>query len=131
MQSHDNRAAIETALYQPLDPRLHRLLTERVELYRAAGVLDLTHVLVIEPGDTEQAIIDAIGMSPLVNPIDCIRYGAAGFQPYWDGPVCRHDGWYELVITVGDSGFAFILLIANAEGVLPELLDLCCAHASA
>ena len=131
MQSHDNRAAIEAALYQPLDPRLHRLLAERVEQHRAAGVLDLTHVLVIEPGDTEQAIFNAIGMSPLVNPIDGIRYGATGFEAYWDGPAWRHDGWFELIITVGNDGFAFVLLVADTDGIIPELLDLCRTYASA
>jgi hypothetical protein len=94
-------------------------------VYRKAGLLDLTHILVIEPGDTEQAIVDAIGFSPLVSPLDGWRYGSNNFHPYWDGPVWRHDGWFELIVTVGNDGFAFILLIADEPGMLPELLDLC------
>lgn len=129
MLSFDNRAAIEAALNLPLEPRLHRLLTDRVEHYRAAGVLDLTHMLVIEPGNTEQDIADAIDFSPVVNSMDGSRYGSAGFQPYWDGPLWRHDGWFELIVTVGNGGFAFVLLIADADGVLPELLDLCRTNA--
>lgn len=129
MQSYDNRAAVEAAPTLNLEPRLQGLLIDRVKLYREAGLLDLTHILVIEPGDTEQAIVEALSFSPLVDPIDGVRYGSAAFHPFWDGPIWRHDGWFELVITVGNSGFAFILLIADADGVLPELLHLCRAHA--
>ena len=131
MQSYDNRTAIEAAATLNHDPRLHRLLVDRVDLYREAGLLDLTHILVIEPGDNEQAIVDVIGFSPLVNPLDGKRYGSADFHPHWEGPIWRHDGWFELIVTVGNDGFAFILLIADADGVLPELLDLCRTHASA
>lgn len=131
MHSYENCAAIEAAPAMRVEPQLQRLLFERIELYRSADLLDRTHILVIEPGDTEQAIIDAINFSPLVDPLDGVRYGSADFQPSWDGPVWRHDGWYELIITAGNDGFAFILLIADADGVLPELLDLCRTHASA
>lgn len=131
MHSYDNRAAIEAAPAKHFDPRLQRLLLERIDLYRTTELLDRTHLLVVEPGDIEEAIVDAIGFSPLVNPIDGVRFGSDDFQPYWDGPVWRHDGWYELVITVGNAGFAFILLIADADGVVPALLDLCRTHASA
>lgn len=123
--------AIDAALRLLLEPHLRRLLTDRIDHYRAAGLLDLTHIVVIEPGDTEHNIIEAIGFSPLVNPMDGARYGSAVFHPYWDGPLWRHDGWFELIVTVGNSGFAFVLLIADADGVPLALLDLCRAHASA
>ena len=129
MQYYDNRAAIEAAPAMQHKPRLHRLLLDRVALYREAGLLDLTHLLVVEPGDTEQAIIDKVGFSPLVNAIDGVRYGSADYQG--DGPIWRHDGWYELVVPVGNDGFAFVLLVADADGIIPELLDLCRTYATA
>ena len=126
MQSYNNRAAIEASLHMPLEPRLHRLLTGRVEQYREAGVLDLTHILVIEPCDTENAIIETIGFSPLANPMDGARYGSSIFQPYWDGPIWRHDaGYYELVVCMGNLGFAYCLFITNAEGMIADLLSMC------
>lgn len=131
MHSYDNRTAIEAAQTIQHEPRLHRLLIDRVELYREAGLLDLTHILAIETGDTEQAIVDAIGLSPLISPLDGERYGKADFQPCWDGPIWRHDGWFELIVTVGNDGFAFILLIADEPGMLPELLDMCRTYARA
>lgn len=122
MQSYATMAAIEAALRQPLEPRLHRLLTSRVEQWRAAGVLDMTHVLAIELGDTEASIIETIGLSPLID-LDGVSYPSPDF--HWDGPIWRHDGWFEHIVTVGNSGFAFALFIQDAAGVIPELLDLC------
>lgn len=80
---------------------------------------DLTHILVIEPGDEEGDIIDAIGFSPLVSRIDGIH-----LQPDWDW-IDRHEGWWEPVYTVSNDGFAFILFVQDAPGVLSDLLDLC------
>ena len=128
MQSYDTRASIEAALHLPLEHRIHRLLLKRVEQWRAAGVLDMTHVLVIEPGGTEAAIIEEVGFSPLID-LGGARYPSADFDPYWDGPIWRHDGWFELIVTVGNSGFAFVLFIQDAAGTLPDLLSMCRDHA--
>lgn len=126
MQSYDNRARLEGALHLPLEPRLHRLLTDRVDQYRSASVLDMTHLLVIEPGDTEATIIEAIGFSPLID-LDGTHYPSAEF--HWNGSIWRHDGWFELIVTVGNSGFAFVIFIQDAAVVIPELLDLCRIYA--
>jgi len=107
------------ALRQPLEPILHSLLHGRVADALACQLGGLTHFLVIEPGDHEGEIIDAIGFSPLVSRIDGIH-----LQPDWDW-IERHDGWWELVYTVSNDGFAYILLVQDAPGVLPDLLDLC------
>lgn len=107
------------ALNQPLAPNLHKLLLGRIQDALALGLGNLTHILVIEPGDAEADIIDAIGFSPLVSRIDGIH-----LEPDWDW-IERHEGWWELVYTVSNAGFAFILLVQDAHGVLPDLLDLC------
>jgi hypothetical protein len=51
--------------------------------------------------------------------LDGIRH-----QPDWDW-IARHQGWWELMYTVGNSGFAYIVLVQDAARVLPELLALC------
>lgn len=107
------------ALNQPLEPTLHKLLHGRIQDALALELGDLTHFLVIEPGDAEGDIIDAIGFSPLVSRIDGIH-----LEPDWDW-IERHEGWWELVYTVSNDGFAFILFVQDAPGVLPDLLDLC------
>ena len=124
MISLHDRASIKAALSLRLDDTLRELLEDRIEAYDASGVLDLTHLLIIQPADTEQDIITEVGLSPLTNPLDGSRFGSPGFQPWWDW-LKRHDGWFELGICVANSGFAFVLLIQDAEGVDPQLLALC------
>lgn len=112
------------ALLQPLDPRLHDLLSGRIDDAVALGLDHCTHFVVVQPGDTEGDLIDAMGFSPLVSRIDGIH-----LQPDWDW-IEHHEGWIELVYTMG-TDFAFIVFVQNAEGVLPELLELCRAGMTA
>lgn len=59
--------AILAALRTPLAPDLHDLITTRLQDAFACDLADLTAILVIQRGDTEAQIIDAIGFSPLVS----------------------------------------------------------------
>jgi hypothetical protein len=116
--------AIVAALHTSLAPDLHDLVASRLQDAFACELADLTHILVIQPGDTEAQIIDAIGFSPLVSRMDGHR-----LQPDWDH-IEPHPRWHELIYTVGDSGFAFLVFVERADGVLPELLALCDAGAN-
>lgn len=129
MLSIYDTASAKEALNQPLDPDLRAAITAKLEQAKAAGLADLTYILVIQPGDTEAAIIDEIGFSPLCNPTDGIRFGEPDFQPYWAW-LQDAGGWYELIVTVGNSGFAYLLFVMKAEGVLPDLLAMCAAYAT-
>ena len=128
MLSLYDQAKMEAALASPVDPRLHQLLADRIHDAAETELLGLTHLLVIQPGDCEHTIAEEIGLSPLTNPIDGARFGSPDFQPWWDF-LEQRDGWFELVICVSNSGFAFILLIEDADGVQPELLSLCRTYA--
>jgi hypothetical protein len=88
----------------------------------------MTHLLVVEPGDTEEAIKEEIGISPVVNPFDGERFGSEAFHPCWDR-LQDHGGAFEMTIAVGNDGFAFVLFIQDREGVEPVLLDLCRTYA--
>ena len=114
----------EAALACPLQPALRKLLTDRIKDTAASDLLELTHLLVVQPGDCEHDIADEICLTPLTNPLDGQRFGSPEFQPWWDY-LEAHDGYFEMIITVGNSGFAFILLIEDADGVQPALLELC------
>lgn len=111
--------AILAALSVPLQPDLHDLIANRLQDAFACELADLTHILVIQTGDTEAQIVNAIGFSPLVSRMDGNR-----LQPDWDH-IEQHPGHWELVYTVGNSGFAFLVFVERADGVLPELLSLC------
>ena len=127
MLLHD-RATMERALTLDLDPRLAAILRARVEHTLAAGLADDTEILVVQAGDTEFSIAREVGFSPLVEPVDGLRYGAAGFEPYWDR-LADLGGWFEVICTFG-STFALIVLVEDADGTLPELRAMCCEYAA-
>lgn len=125
---HD-RVSMAHALTLDLAPALYATLAASIASL-AAGEHDLTdwtEYLIVQPGDTEADIVRHVGFSPLVEPIDGARFGTAGFQPFWDWLVDR-TGCFELSISFG-STFAYVLLIQDAEGVLPDLLALCRRYA--
>lgn len=129
MLTFTEAASIAASSTAPVSPELQHLLAERVEQWIATDVLGLTEVLIIEREDTVRDITREITLSPLVNPLDGARFGSEGFRPVWDW-LQRHDsGWFEMIITVGDSGFAYVLFIRDADGVDPASLALCREYA--
>ncbi len=129
MLSLDHVAAIVGALNTVTDPDLCSLLTDRVHDWTAMGLLDLTHVLIVEPRDTEEAVSEAIGFSPLANPEDGVRYNADGYHFPWDWAE-EHGTWLELMMTIGNDGYALFLLVAQGAGLASELRSMCRAHAA-
>jgi len=122
-------ATMDAALASDIDLELRSLLSNRkAALITPLGDLtDDTVFLVIQAGDTEAAIIDYLGQSPLVEPMDGIRFPGDGFQPHWAW-LQHHRGWYEMILTYG-STFANVVLIQDAPGVLPVLLAMCRRYA--
>jgi hypothetical protein len=129
MLSLYEEATTKAALALPIDPDLRGLLTTRIVHYAAAGLASATHILVIQPGDTESDIEREVGFYPTTNIINGVRSGSAAFHPFWDW-LQDLGGWFEMIVTVGDGGFAYILLIQDADGVDPELRNLCHTHAT-
>ncbi len=113
-----DRADFARALSLDLDPRLHALLAERIGNL-TEDLIDYTEYLVVEPGDTEADIVRHIGLSPLIEPMDGIRFGEPGFRPHWDY-LAAHDGWFELIFTFG-STFAYVVFVQDVEGGPAEL----------
>lgn len=120
MLSFDTRASLIEALTLPLEPELHDLLTARITDAIDRGLGDMTHILVVQAGDTEADIIDAIGFSPLVHRIYGTRFGDSDHEPDWDWREL-HDGWTELLYIVDGSSFAYLLFIREVDGMQQEL----------
>ena len=114
----DNTA--KDALGGSLDPALREIIKARWSDAQTLGLSDQTHILVIQPGDTEEVVQEQLGWSPLVHPIDEIRFGSKHFQPYWSW-LQSFAGWYELMHTVGNAGFAYILLIDKGSGDFAQM----------
>ena len=123
MQSFDTAKAPRVVT----DPQLVNLLHDRVQDWTALGLLNLTHLGIIEVGDTDESIIEELAFSPLINPLDGLRHGMEGFVQPFD-LIQDHVGYFELIMTVGNDGFAIVLFVRDREGVAPELLAMCRAH---
>lgn len=132
MHSFHDRASILGALDLPLESQLHELLKGHIQSMLeepSLGLLDMTHILVVEPGDRGCSIQAEVGFSPLVSPYDEAPFGSPAFHPFWDW-LKGHGRWFEMILTVGNSGFAYIVFIENAAGADAELLALCKTYAA-
>ena len=104
MLSFYDRASLRRALTLPLRADLKELLHKRIYQIFGDGLADLTHLLVIEAGDTEAMVRAEVAFSPLED----------------------HGGWFELTFCVGNDGFAFVLLVQDEPGSgWPELRAAC------
>lgn len=124
-----DRASMARVLTLDLDLRLRALLERRfASLVTPYGdITDWTEWLVVEPGDREADIVREVGFSPLVEPVDGARFGSKGFHPFRDH-LDEEGGYFVLTISFG-STFAYVLVIADADGILPELRCLCRRYA--
>ncbi len=127
MQSFTDAKAIARAPRIMTDPQLENLLQARVQDWTALGLMNVTHLVIIEVGDTENSIIEELNFSPLINPLDGKRYGMDGFVFPFDY-IEDHGGWLELFVCVSNDLFAFHLFVRNREGVDSELLAMCREH---
>lgn len=111
-------AEMAAFLAQPIDPKLHRILLDKVEQlaeYDGYDLGELAHFLIVQPCDTVEAIEAALGFSP-------VTHGAEA--------VTDHGGWVEAVFILSDDGFGWVVLVPNTPAVPAELLQLlhCSEH---
>lgn len=85
------------------------------------GLQLLTYILLIEHGDTEKEVVAAIGFTPLQNPLTGLPIEHNDFEPHWSW-LQGHGQWLEMIVTVGDSGFAYILLIERGWNTAPDAI---------
>ena len=90
------------------DLELRNLVEGHFTTAQENGLENLTCIAIVEPADSEQTMIDALGFSPLSNTLSETRFGDPAFNPAWDW-LEVHSNWYELIFTAGDDGFAYIL----------------------
>ncbi|MCB4862731.1 MULTISPECIES: hypothetical protein [Sphingobium] len=110
----------ELAAYldSPIPSDLKCLLqTRRDQLMEYGDLSELGIFAIIAPGDTMAAIEDATGWPILME-------GTPTFE--W---VQRHGTIFEMPFVLSDSGAGHVLIVPDAEGIDPTLLDLCRAYA--
>ena len=102
-------------------PDLHlRSLIERcvasLSDFDDCDLAELVTFIVVEPGDSLQAIDAALGFPILSRPFELLA---------------DHIDWYEMVFVLSDDGFGVEVFISKAREVDPRLLALCAAHLEA
>lgn len=120
-------AAMRSTIELLNDSNLKHLLVQRVdELTHWEGIdlSDLSHFLIIQPGDMAAEIEHELGWSLLHNFIDKAKYGQPDFTPSWEW-IERHDGWYEFVFIISDDGFGITVFVQDDPEIDTELLAMC------
>jgi hypothetical protein len=108
-------ASLARALDQPLPPGLAQLLRARAEL------IDLTTLVVVEAGDTIDAIEAAAGVPVATNIVDGSRWADPDFEPSFEWAE-DHGGVFELLFVLTDDGGGVALFVPDQQGVDPTLL---------
>ena len=86
------------------------------------------HFIVVEPGDSVEALEMESGCPILHSYISNARYGDPGFKPVFE---CleEHDTCYEMVFVPGGGDLGIVIFIPKQEGIDPELLAMCAEYA--
>jgi hypothetical protein len=122
-----DKDTLRAALARDLNIQLRAAINTHLDRATNNGLRDLTYLLVVEPTDTDAAIEQEMGFSPLVCPFDGHHWRDARFAPQWAW-LDHQPGWYELIITVANSGFAYILLTADDANTTSDLASMCRHH---
>ena len=113
------------------DPEIRKLVQHRIDELGGDkfNATELGFLLVVEPGDSLDAISTQIGFNILANRFAGIRYDEVGFTPSFEFveefPAC-----YELVFILDDSGYGIDIFISKGTGVDPDLLAMCQRYAT-
>jgi len=120
--------ALAHALTLPCDPKLRRLLHERVDhlstLDRA--VADTTYFLIADGGVTSADIVAELGWSPVVD-LEGARYGTDSFAASHDF-IADRGGWFELMYSTSNEA-VIVLLVMDDERSDADLLAFCRTYA--
>jgi len=91
---------------------------------------ELGYFIVVEPGDSADALEAEIGFSVLRNLFDDVPFGHPDFAPAFEWAERHPAGYYEIAYVLGDGGFGYDLFIADQPGVDPDLLAMCRTYAA-
>ena len=107
-------------------PELRALIHRRIEEVAeyVGHFSDLVYFVVVEGGDSIEAIDMALGFPVLANRFNGVPFGDPDFLPSWE-VLAEHSGWFELVYVLGDDGAGVVVFISKDPGVPAELCAMC------
>ena len=120
--------SLSRALSSPIDPRLKRLLRNRIQQLNVEDLSTAARIVIVQPGDTIANLDQALGFSVFMNPGDGTRYGDPDFTPGWEW-IEDHSHSIELLFIMTDDGFAHVVLAPRDQGINADLLKFCEAYA--
>ena len=109
---------------------VRKIVRERIYVLGgdAFNAAELGYFLVVESGDTIEAITAQIGFDILCNRFTGTRYDQTGFTPSFEFveefPAC-----YDMVFILSDDGYGVEVFVQKASGVSLELLVMCQRYA--
>ena len=118
------------AIQQISDTAISKILQERINDLGGAAFdsIEIGYFLVVESGDTIEAITAQLGFAILCNRFTGIRYDQTGFTPSFEFveefPAC-----YDMVFVLSDDGYGVEVFVQKASGVSPDLLAMCQRYA--
>jgi hypothetical protein len=115
----------ESALIESInDPNIRCLVERR---FNQLGASD-GQMIVVEPGDSVEALEKSSGCPILRDLFDECRFPDDGFAPAFE-VLEDHGCCYEMVFIFTDNGSGVELFIPKREGVDPQLLAMCAQYA--
>lgn len=122
-------ASLSRVLTSPLDIRLKQLLIERRDqLAEFDDLSEIARFIIVQPGDSLDALETELGFSVFRNPVDGRLFGDPEFSPGWEW-IADHGHCFEMVFVYTDDGYGHVVIAPKGPGIDPELLCLCQAYA--
>jgi len=122
----------DPALASSIDnPGIRSLVKQRFAEILAGEAYDYDrhgYMIVVEAGDTAEALEEASCCPILRNLFDETRFGSPDFSPSFEA-LEEHAGCYEMVFILNDEGFGIAIFIPKSEGIDADLLAMCAMYA--
>lgn len=113
------------------NPSIRRLVEQRIHDLGGEGFDTGTvgYFVVIEPGDTIEAIHAHVGFNILQNRFTGARYDHTGFTPSFEF-IEEFSSCYDMVFVLDSSGFGVEVFVSKEDGIDLDLTAMCrkCAY---
>lgn len=126
MLSITDGGSLSRALKLPLDLRLKRLLIDRRDQL-GGDITDIARFVIVQPGDSLNALETELGFSVFQNPADGTRFGEPDFTPGWEWLADHGHCWETLFEFTTD--FSHVVIIQNTPMQNRLLRTLCLTYA--
>ena len=114
------------------DPDIRALVQQRFREICAGEPYDYDqhgYTIVVEPGDSVDALEEESSCPILRNLFDETRYGHPDFAPSCEA-LKEHSTCYEMVFILNDDGFGIEIFIPKTKGIGADLLAMCAMYAT-